>query len=238
MTLTTDKNHYVVATLRPWNIAQYEQTLPQLPGTWHLITDPEQLTKAHLDTIQPTYIFFPHWSQKVPSDIIVSYECVCFHETDVPYGRGGSPLQNLIVRGKTETVMTALRMVEELDAGPVYDKRPLSLHGLAEEIYIRSARLTFAMIADIVAKKPTPTPQTGEAVTFKRRTPQEGLIPADAPSLDHLFDIVRMLDAEGYPPAYIDYGSFRLEFTRPALRTGALEATVRITKIKGDPHAA
>jgi len=36
--------------------------------------------------------------------------------TDVPYGRGGSPLQNLIVRGHTETKLTALRCVRDLDA--------------------------------------------------------------------------------------------------------------------------
>jgi hypothetical protein len=61
--------------------------------------------------------------------------------TDVPFGRGGSPLQNLIVRGRRETKLTALRMSREFDAGPVYMKEPLSLEGGAEEIYLGSADL-------------------------------------------------------------------------------------------------
>ncbi len=32
----------------------------------------------------------------------MKFECVCFHMTDVPYGRGGSPLQNLIIREPQE----------------------------------------------------------------------------------------------------------------------------------------
>lgn len=110
--------HYVVATIRPWNIEQYHSTIPTLRGVWHLITDPDELTIDNLSSIRPRYIFFPHWSHKVPAEIIDRYECVCFHETDVPYGRGGSPLQNLIERGHKDTVVTALRMVEDFDAGP------------------------------------------------------------------------------------------------------------------------
>ena len=48
----------------------------------------------------PKYIFFPHWSKKVDTKIVNNYECVCFHETDLPYGRGGSPIQNLILRNQ------------------------------------------------------------------------------------------------------------------------------------------
>ena len=61
-------------------------------------------------------------------EIIKRFECVCFHMADVPYGRGGSPLQNLIARGHRETKLTALRMVEDFDAGPVYSKMPLCLY--------------------------------------------------------------------------------------------------------------
>ncbi len=221
--------HYVVATIRPWNVAQYHVTTSTLEGIWHLITTPEELTINHLASIQPKYIFFPHWSYKVPAEIIKRYECVCFHETDVPYGRGGSPLQNLIEKGHKDTVVTALRMVEDFDAGPVYTKHPLSLLGLAEEIYIRTATIVFDMIGEIVIHNPTPIPQTGEPTVFKRRTPEQSAIPQNLNTLVALFDHIRMLDAEEYPHAFLQYGNFRIEFTRPALRTKHLEATVRIT---------
>lgn len=229
--------HYVVATLHPWNLAIYEATVPTLPGQWHLVQSPEQLTKAYLDSIAPRYVFFPHWSHKVPDEIVDAYECVCFHMTDVPYGRGGSPLQNLILRGHSETVMSALRMVQELDAGPVYAKAPLSLHGTAGEIYQRAAALAFRMIGDLVAQEPTPQPQTGEPVQFKRRHPAQSEITADIASLDTLYDHIRMLDAENYPHAFMDYGAFRLAFTSPVRQDGALEAKVTITPRNGASRA-
>ena len=54
--------------------------------------------------------------------------------TDVPYGRGGSPLQHLILAGHRETKVSALRMVEAFDAGPVYLKAPMDLTTAFDDI--------------------------------------------------------------------------------------------------------
>lgn len=148
-----------------------------------------------------------------------------------PYRRrtlrpGGSPLQNLICRGHKETVLTALKMTDELDAGPVYFKRALSLEGTAEQIFARAAELTMEMIGEIVRDEPTPTPQTGEATFFQRRKPEQSLVPPEA-DLAGLYDHIRMLDAEGYPHAFIDHGCWRAHFTGAKIAGDAVEARVR-----------
>ena len=51
----------------------------------------------------------------IPTEIFTSFECIVFHMTDLPYGRGGSPLQNLIVRGHKKTKVSALKVVKEVD---------------------------------------------------------------------------------------------------------------------------
>lgn len=221
---------YVVATVRPWNIEAFNSIIRHYPGVWHLITAPQDLTQAEIGKLRPRYIFFPHWNHIVPKAILEMSECVCFHETDVPYGRGGSPVQNLIVRGHDATKITALRMVDEVDAGPVYLKRDLSLNGLAEEIFVRSSLVVAGMIGEIVANEPTPLPQEGLPVDFQRRKPEQSEIPGDVRGIGEMFDHLRMLDAAEYPRAFIEHGGFRYEFSRPALRTGAIEADVRITK--------
>ena len=66
--------------------------------------------------------------------------------TDLPYGRGGSPLQNLIQRGHNTTMLTALRCNEGCDTGDIYLKRSLSLCGTAEEIFIRADTIIEQMI--------------------------------------------------------------------------------------------
>ena len=153
--------------------------------------------------------------------------------TDLPFGRGGSPLQNLIVRGVYETKLSAIVCTSELDAGDVYLKRSLSLHGNAEEIYLRAAALTRDMMIEIVQTQPSPIPQTGNPVVFRRRTPEEGNIGA-CEELSEVFDYIRMLDAEGYPPAFLEIGRLRLEFTRAALRNGRIEANVVIRMSEGE----
>jgi methionyl-tRNA formyltransferase len=218
---------YVVATVKPWNLAAFARRAPALPGDWHLLDGPEKLTPETLGRIAPRYVFFPHWSWRVPASVLDAYECVCFHMADVPYGRGGSPLQNLIVRGHADTKLSALRMVEELDAGPVYIKRPLSLAGSAGEIFTRMADLSFDMMAEIAAHEPAPVPQSGEPVVFERRKPEQSRLPEDA-TPEALFDFVRMLDADTYPRAFLDHGNLRLEFAEARLTGGALEARVRI----------
>ena len=220
---------FLVAARRRWHRQVFDEVVARWPERWEFLSERSQLTRALLEELRPRYVFFPHWSWQVPEEILTAVECVCFHETAVPYGRGGSPLQNLIERGHRETVVTALRMVPELDAGPVYLQRSLSLEGLAEEIYLRSAYVTADMMRWIADHEPRPTAQEGEPVLFERRTPDQSRLP-EAGTLRALFDHVRMLDAAGYPRAFVDVGPWRLELSRPALRTGAIEADVRITR--------
>lgn len=149
--------------------------------------------------------------------------------TDLPYGRGGSPLQNLIVRGFSETLLTAVCCVDEFDAGPVYLKRPLSLNGTAEEIFMRASCVIEEMIEIIVREQPRPAPQIGEPVIFHRRNREDGNLNG-IDSLEKVYDYIRMLDADGYPRAYIETSDLVFEFSRASLRPNELIADVRITK--------
>ena len=192
-----------------------------------MITSPEDLTVQTVKALQPRYIFFPHWSRRVPDAILDIAECVCFHMTDLPYGRGGSPLQNLIIAGHTETVVSALRMEAGLDTGPIYLKRPMNLDGRAQDIYERAAEIAFGMIGNIVQDQPVPVPQSGEVTVFERRTPAESELPAGA-SMQQFYDHVRMLDADGYPRAFVNHGNLRMELSE-ARQTSTGEITARVS---------
>jgi methionyl-tRNA formyltransferase len=222
---------YLVLGCKPWNRRLFDESLSKLPGRWKYVDSPATFALDFVKELSPRYIFFLHWSWKVPAQIVNQFECVCFHMTDVPFGRGGSPLQNLIVRGHRETRLTALRMTEEFDAGPVYLKTPLSLAGGAEEIYLRAGRLSAKMIEEIVGEEMKPVAQKGEAVNFKRRVPAESEVRNPA-SLEQLYDFIRMLDADGYPHAFLNYSGMRFEFTRAALYDGRIMADVKITRLE------
>jgi methionyl-tRNA formyltransferase len=219
---------------RPWNAGLAVRLSSTLGRPVHPIINPVELELEAVAALDPEWIFAPHWSQLIPEAIWSRWPTVIFHMTDLPYGRGGSPLQNLIQRGHSSTMLTALRCSAELDAGPIYLKEPLSLHGSAEEIFLRADALIEAMIARIVREQPQPQTQQGEPVLFSRRKPAQSNL-ADCPfgDLASWYDQIRMLDAEGYPHAYIEAHGLRMEFRRVSHRSDGLHADVRITGLKG-----
>lgn len=224
------KKQYLVTGRQPWNRSHFDELLACLPGTWTFVSTPPELAEYWAKGSKPRYAFFLHWSDKVTNNMLAEWECVCFHMTDVPYGRGGSPLQNLIIRGHRETKLTALRMTEQFDAGPVYTKRNLSLEGSsAEEVYIRASRLSCEIIQEIVRDEPPKIPQDGEVTIFHRRKSSDSKIPDDQQTLGEIHDFIRMLDAEGYPKAFLRLGKFKIEFSRSALYHGCVKTDATIS---------
>ena len=222
---------YVIATIKDWNINQYNRSIYKKSKNWFLVTDTKKLTIGYVKSIKPKYIFFPHWSKKVNSKIINNYECVCFHETDVPYGRGGSPIQNLIIRNHKKTMITALKMTNKIDAGPIYLKKQLKLDGNAQQIYERASKKVYKMISIIVKKKIMPIAQKGKVVKFKRRKPKQSILSKKTKSLSELYNHIRMLDAKTYPRAFINYGNLMIEFKKAKINKKTVNASVSI-KIK------
>lgn len=227
---------YLVATIKQWNILRFGK-LAERDAQFAMVNTPADLESAVREKQDWEYIFFPHWSTKVPEAIFKRFNCICFHETDVPFGRGGSPIQNLLARGIKQTKITALQMIEELDAGPVLLKKDLSLEGAAEEIFVRASAIIENMMVEIIQTKPVPKAQTGEVVRFKRRTPEQSEITEALVSSEQLDTFIKMLDAESYPHAFIETAGFRLEFTKSILRNDGIEATVKITRAEKKTHA-
>lgn len=228
--MVNKKETYLLVTEKAWHNDLFQQLKLEIDGNWVRYSTKEEFNIDNLNAIKPTLIFFPHWSYLIPAEIYLNYECIVLHMTDLPYGRGGSPLQNLILRGHTETVISALKVTGGIDEGPVYLKLPLSLYGTAEEIIIRSKPVIKNIITLIIHNRPVPIEQRGKPVIFKRRKPQESNIQA-LTELVTVYDYIRMLDAEGYPNAFIESTNFKFEFSAASLKCdNTITAHVKISK--------
>lgn len=207
------RDRYIISTVKSWNITAAKQFISENPDTKVLlVTDRNDLTYQKVRKFNPRYIFFPHWSWIIPQQIYENFECVVFHMTDLPFGRGGSPLQNLIARGIYKTKISAIKVVGEVDAGPVYLKRDLDLKGSATEIFKRVSNIIFEdIIYHIICNRPAPIPQEGTVVSFARRTPEQSDI-TNLKSSIKVYDYIRMLDAEGYPLAFVETPTLKIEF--------------------------
>ena len=225
----------VIATIKEWNINNYFELKKELENeySFYLISNKDELSLEKIEKINPKYIFFPHWSWIIPENIYKNYECILFHMTDLPYGRGGSPLQNLIINKVYNTKISALKVTKGLDEGDIYLKEDFDISkGSANEIYINASKLIFKkLIPNILKQNPTPVRQEGDVVNFKRRTPEQSNIKMlNDVSIANLYDFIRMLDAPSYPKAYLELDNFKMELFEVIIKDGKLEGRFEVSK--------
>ncbi|WP_418641210.1 methionyl-tRNA formyltransferase [Sulfurimonas sp. ST-27] len=217
----------IIVTIKEWNIANYFRLKQeyQKKFNFYLITDKSELILEQVQKINPQYIFFPHWSWIIPKEIYQNFECVVFHMTDLPFGRGGSPFQNLIMREIYDTKISALKVNEKIDSGDIYLKENFNLAlGSAEENFIRLSNIIFTkMIPTLLENNIIPQKQQGEITEFRRRKPSESNIQIlEKKDLNKMYDFIRMLDAEGYPKAYVLLDNLKIEFSEVHMKENKL----------------
>ncbi|MCH5337003.1 MAG: methionyl-tRNA formyltransferase [Campylobacter sp.] len=212
------KQKIIIATLKSWNIKNYKKLGELYPEfSFFLVQKEQDLSLEFVKKIEPKYIFFPHWSFYIPKELYENYECIVFHMSDLPFGRGGSPLQNLILRNIKKTKISALRVCEELDAGDIYLKKSLDISkGSAEQIYKKASKLIFfKMIPRFFKTSIKAKPQKGEVIIFKRRKAEQSCLNTlQNPNLNELYNFIRMLDAPTYPKAFLEFGNFKLDLSK------------------------
>ena len=176
------------------------------------ISDPGALTLDRVRRSRARIAFFADWSWKVSPEILNATMCVGFHAAPLPAFRGGSPIQNQIVRGVRRTTLTAFRMTDAIDAGDILLEAPLSLEGSLKQIFARIVRIEVRMIGRILAGDYTPRAQSGPARVYRRRRPDESELRDFSLPLEKIYDRIRML-AEPYPNAFVRIDDKRIVFT-------------------------
>ena len=225
--------NYIVASSKNW-FFEYPKSKEYENLSIINITSKKELNIDYLSKINPRYIFFPHWSWKVDSTILNNFECIAFHTAPLPYGRGGSPIQNLIINGYEESPLCALQMTNELDAGPIYKKRNISLKGSLDEIFCRLAINCEKIILEMCENEPLPSKQKGNSYVFKRLKEEDNKLDFNL-SIKEIYDRIRMVDSNEYNKAYIELGNYKIEFSKAKKTADKLIAQIKIIKSKKNP---
>ena len=178
-----------------------------------------------------TKLFFFHWNFIVPKKIYNNFECINLHTSNLPNGKGGSPLQNQICDKIKFTKVNALQMSDiGLDAGPIYNHKNISLQGSLNDIWLTICYAALELINDIIDNNIKPIDQpSGDFVTYKRRKNNE--IPFDKEDLEGVYDFIRMLDNDDYPNPFVEIGNYKLEFSRARNNGDNILSDVIIKKI-------
>lgn len=95
------------------------------------------------------------------------------HPSLLPLHRGSTPIETAILEGATETGVSLMKLIEKMDAGPVFEQVKLPLAGnetkpeLADRLSVMGAELLMKHLPGILdGSAAEPVPQDDSAATF------------------------------------------------------------------------
>jgi methionyl-tRNA formyltransferase len=148
----------------------------------------------------------------VPPEILArNPHNIVVHASDLPKGRGFSPLVWQVLEGADQIPVTMLFAAEAADAGDIVMQDRISLggHELNDELRDMLGRKIVAMCLDYLAQPVPPAgkPQAGEPSWYRRRRPEDSRLDPDK-SLAEQFNLLRVVDNQRYP-AFFDLHGIR-----------------------------
>lgn len=160
-----------------------------------------------IKNINPDYILFYGWSWFINKKIFTKYNCLMLHPSPLPKFRGGSPLQNQIIRNVKKSAVTIFKINEVLDGGDILYQSNLSLKGSLSDIFKRMSEIGFRGTQKILNSKNVKRKKQNhsKATYYKRRKPQDSEITLrELKNSDpiYIYNKLRMLE-DPYPNPYI-----------------------------------
>ncbi len=128
------------------------------------------------------------------------------HESDLPKGKGFSPISWQILEEKNEISVCLIEVDEKVDSGNIILKDIFKLDGyeLFEEIRQKQAEITFKLISKFMDLYPNlrPVEQKGKSTFYKKRNPADSELDINK-TLIQQFNLLRICDNERWPAFFI-----------------------------------
>lgn len=133
------------------------------------------------------------------------------HASDLPKGRGFSPLVWQVLEGANKIPVTMIEMTDEVDAGAIVAQSHFYLcgHELNAELRALLAQAIEDLCVKIVLSPVAPSPREQEGVPtwYTRRQAADSVLDPEKP-IAAQFDILRVVDNDRYP-AFFDFRGHR-----------------------------
>lgn len=151
------------------------------------------------------FCFYLSCGQIVHTNILSQFRHnLVVHESDLPRGKGWSPLTWQILEGKNRIPATLFEATEKVDSGVIYaqDWMEFEGHELIDELRKAQAKITIKLCKKFVEGYPQilseAREQIGESDYYPRRLPNDSLINPEK-SISELFASLRVADPDRYP---------------------------------------
>lgn len=124
------------------------------------------------------------------------------HESDLPKGKGWSPITWQILEGKNEITITLFEASTDVDSGKIYMKETIILNGseTLPKIKHQQGIFTEKLVLDFVKRYPNikGIEQVGEESFYRKRTSEDSELDINK-TIDDQFNLLRVVDNERYP---------------------------------------
>ena len=124
------------------------------------------------------------------------------HESNLPSGKGFSPVQWQILEGKNTIKISLIKLSQELDGGDIIKQMNMILDGteLYEEIRLKQATVTFKIIENFLKQYPNfkSKPQSGKSTFYRKRKITDSELNINE-KLKDLFPLLRIGNNEKWP---------------------------------------
>tara|TARA_Y100001970_G_scaffold270778_1_gene365122 strand:- start:1661 stop:2338 length:678 start_codon:yes stop_codon:yes gene_type:complete len=221
---------YAIACSKKWFL-KHKNDKKYIFKNFLIIDKKKDFNYSNLKKNKIKKIFLPHWNFILSNKIINNFECIGFHLSPLPYGRGGSPIQNLILRNFKKAPLCSFRITNKIDAGPIFFKNNISLKGNLEAIFNRMVPIIDIHIRKIIKNKNAmPKLQKGLPKYFKRLKYTKNEIKSQI-SINKIYDMIRMVDSDDYKKSYIRKKNIIFEFSGAIKKNNYITATVKIKKL-------
>jgi len=191
---------------RSWALNVYKILKQKSSHKFKVQNKKKKISTKEIKKFNPNYILFYGWSDSVPSFLTQNYFCIMLHPSPLPKFRGGSPIQNQIIRNIKISKVTLFKMNHKMDAGPILLTQRLSLEGHIKDIFERLTKIGVNLTLKIFKKKYKLKVQNEKLVTvYKRRQPSESELTIKEiknKNSNYLYNKIRMLE-DPYPNAFI-----------------------------------
>ena len=156
------------------------------------VRQPERLDESFSVEGAPTIVVVAYGAL-IPASLLERANWLNVHPSRLPRWRGAAPIERAIMAGDEESAVSVIRLVEELDAGPVGAARDLSIGGdtTAGDAYAEAARLAPDLIDEALANDSF-SPQVGEPTYAEKIGPADRELDWSRPAKE-LHDRIRAL---------------------------------------------
>jgi len=126
---------------------------------------------ARIAAAEPDALVLCAYGVLVGEPLLSGYEIFNVHPSLLPRWRGAAPVERAIQAGDTETGVSIMRLVADLDAGPVYLARsePIRPDDDYGALAPRLAALGGDLLVRALDERPDPVPQPEEGVTYAEK---------------------------------------------------------------------